>query len=458
MIDFLSNQYYYSPMETIDISQTEEVFTVSRLNREVRFILEGSFPLVWVDGEISNFVAPGSGHWYFSLKDANAQVRCAMFRPNNRKLGFQPKDGMHVILKGRVSLYEGRGDFQLLIEHMEEVGEGKLRQAFEALKKRLQAAGLFDPAHKKLLPAMPKTIGVITSPTGAAIRDILNVLERRFACLPIIIYPTLVQGDTAAPNIVKAINTANRRNECDVLILARGGGSLEDLWPFNEEIVANAIYQSNIPIISGVGHEIDFTIADFVADQRAPTPSAAAELVTPDSDELLQRLAQLTQGLQKQLKQKLAHLQQNLVWLNKNLQQQHPKRRLAEKIQQLDLFEMALFRLQNKLINDHQAHLKTLNAKLLGLTPQHRIRDLQSQTHLQAQHLKNRIRDLLQQQQQQIGRLAGKLDGLSPLATLKRGFSIATKNQRVLRSANEVSPGDKINVKLMEGELDCVVE
>ncbi len=402
-------------MNTIDISQSEEIYTVSRLNREVRFLLEGSFATLWVEGEISNFVAPNSGHWYFSLKDANAQIRCAMFRPQNRRIAFTPEDGMHVIIKARVSLYEGRGDFQLLVESVEEAGVGKLQQEFEALKKRLSAAGLFDPAHKKALPAFPTCVGVVTSPTGAAIRDILSVLKRRFSCVPIIIYPTLVQGELAAKNIVSAIQAANRRKECDVLILARGGGSLEDLWPFNEEIVAYAIHRSHIPTVSAVGHEIDFTIADFVADLRASTPSVAAELVTPDKEELLAAAAQNKRHLVHLTKQKLHHFQQNLIWIKKNLQQQHPKRRLAEQNQQLDLCELTLIRLQTKLLTQHQANLNTLQAKL---------------------------------------------DALSPFATFKRGFSIATraKDQKILCDAQEVKVGDKINLRLMKGNLECTVD
>lgn len=439
-------------------SQTGEIFTVSRLNREVRFMLEESFPLVWVEGEISNFMVPASGHWYFSLKDANAQVKCAMFRPLNRQLTFTPKNGMHVMLKTRVSLYEGRGDFQLIAEHMEEIGEGKLRRAFEALKMQLQQAGLFDPIHKKTFGIMPKKIGVITSATGAAIRDILSVLKRRFPSVPVIIYPTLVQGDTAAPTIVNAIQTANRRKECDVIIIARGGGSLEDLWPFNEEIVAHAIFQSEIPIISGVGHEIDFTICDFVADMRAPTPSAAAELITPHQDDLMQMLDQTNNRLVRRMQQNIQQFQQQLDWTNKHLQQQHPKRRLAEQTQRLNLYEAALSQLQTKLITLHYATLKTLEAKLLGFTPIHRIRSLDDNLNLQFQNIKNSMNTSLQKQRLQLGNLAAKLDGLSPLSTLSRGFSITTKNQHVLFSASEVQSGDKINVKLLRGELECEVK
>ncbi|MHB1947079.1 MAG: exodeoxyribonuclease VII large subunit [Gammaproteobacteria bacterium] len=446
-------------MEILDISHTDEIYTVSRLNREVRLVLEGSFATLWVEGEISNFVAPNSGHWYFSLKDPLAQIRCAMFRPQNRRLTFTPKDGMQVLIKARVSLYEGRGEFQLLAEYMEEAGVGKLRQEFEALKKRLSAAGLFAEEHKKKLPLLPKTIGVITSATGAAIRDILSVLQRRFACAVVIIYPTLVQGETAAPNIVKMIQLANQRKECDVLILARGGGSLEDLWPFNEEIVAHAIFQSVLPIISGVGHEIDFTIADFVADVRAPTPSAAAELIVPNIEEMLDSLELSKRHLLRLMKQKLQHFQQNLVWIKKHLQQQHPKRRLAEQAQRLDLAEMSLVRLQVKLLTAYQAKLHTLTARLYGTTPRHKIRELQHLLNHYVKIFSSSTLRALHKQQHALGSLAAKLDALSPLSTLKRGYAIATRDRdnHILLRASEVNTGDKIHVRLMEGELGCVV-
>ncbi len=447
-------------MQTIDISQSSEIYSVSQLAREVRFLLEDSFPAMWVEGEISNFAAPNSGHWYFSLKDSLAQVRCAMFKQQNRRLGFVLKDGMHVLLKARVSLYEGRGDFQLLVEHLEEAGEGRLRQEFEALKKRLSEAGLFDAAHKKALPTMPKKIGVITSPTGAAIRDILSVLKRRFSFAEIILYPTLVQGNAAAPNIVSAIQTANRRNECDVIILARGGGSLEDLWSFNEEIVARAIFQSQLPIISGVGHEIDFTIADFVADVRAPTPSAAAELVVPAIEELLESLQEDQNLFKRLIQQTLQHLKQNLVWTQKHLQQQHPKRKLTEQAQRLDLCEISLMRLQTKLIAANQAKLHRLEAILKGLTPNHKIRETRHHLNHFYKILQNSMLQTLQNEKQFFGNLAAKLDALSPLSTLKRGYAIVTRDtdQHVVQHANEVTPGDKILVQLNEGKLGCTVD
>lgn len=399
----------------IDISHAQEIYTISRLNREVRFLLEGTFPPLWVEGEISNFAAPNSGHWYFSLKDEFAQVRCAMFRPQNRKLNFVAKDGMHVIAKAQISLFEGRGEFQLLVDTLEEVGSGKLQKEFEALKKRLFEAGLFDEKHKKPLPRIPKKIGVITSATGAAIRDILNVLKRRSSCTPVMIYPTLVQGESAAANIVEAIRIANERAECDVLILARGGGSLEDLWPFNEEKVALSIHQSKLPIISGVGHEIDFTIADFVADVRAPTPSAAAELIAPHCQELLETLRQQLRVLYRCSTDKIVRLQNNVQWIYKHLLNQHPKNRITTQQQTLDQAELALLRLQQQIIKNYQTQLATY---------------------------------------------AASLDALSPLATLKRGFAIAARQQDlvILRNSNDTHVGDKIELTLMQGKLDCTVD
>ncbi len=442
------------------IEAQENLYTVSQLNREARQILEGCFPAVWVEGELSNFKAHSSGHWYFSLKDAQAQISCALFRGQNRKISFQPKDGLQVKIRGQVSLYEGRGSYQIIVDTMEEAGLGQLQKAFEALKKRLSEAGLFDPAHKKPLPTLPACIGVVTSPTGAAIRDILSILKRRFPGIPVIIYPTLVQGETAAAQIVNAIRSANRRKECEVLILARGGGSLEDLWPFNEEIVAQAIYHSELPVISGIGHEIDFTIADFVADKRAPTPSGAAEQVTPDRRELWLTLQQEKRHLVKQMLAKLGPLRQQLDWTQKNLQQQHPQRKLAEKTQLLDSYEAHLVRLQTQLLQERQAILKTCSARLLGLTPYHRINHQLQQLKLQQENFKTRIRTVLHQQQLQMSQAAATLDALSPLNTLSRGYAITARqtDHHILRSVDEVQKGDKVNVRLMKGSLDCVVE
>jgi exodeoxyribonuclease VII large subunit len=446
-------------MQTTDIEQSEKIYTVSRLNYEVRFLLEDTYPFVWVEGEISNFAAPHSGHWYFSLKDSTAQVRCAMFRGSQRKLTFSPKDGMHILIKARVSLYENRGEFQLIAEDMEERGEGKLRRAYEVLKKKLEAAGLFDPAHKKPLPGLPKRIGVITSATGAAIRDILTVLKRRYACVPVIIYPTLVQGAAAAPAIVNAIQVANRRNECDILILSRGGGPLEDLWPFNEERVAHAIYHCEIPIISGVGHEVDFTIADFVADKRAPTPSAAAEIATPDRTDLLQLLARSKQQILRRMQHKVSASQQEVSWIVKHLYQQHPKRKLTEKMQRLDFFEFSLVQLQTRLISKLQARSNDADLRLHRQIPIYRINTLQHQLNLCQQQLNNLAISQINKYHTRLANAAAKLDALSPLATLKRGYAIATtKDHHVLNDASKVKVSDEILVQLSIGSLTCVVE
>lgn len=446
-------------MQSIKSIPQEEVLTVSRLNQQAKSILENAFSSVWVEGEISNFAAPNSGHWYFSLKDASAQVRCAAFRASQRKLGFLPKDGMHVLVKARVSLYENRGEFQLIVEDIEERGEGKLRRAYELLKKKLEAQGLFDPLRKKVIPTFPKQIGVITSATGAAIRDILIVLKRRYPCVPVVIYPTLVQGEAAAPAIVQAIKTANLRQECDVLILARGGGSLEDLWPFNEESVAYAIDESKIPLISGVGHEVDFTIADFVSDRRAPTPSAAAEIATPNRAELLSLLTRHHQHLLRQANNKVLTFKQQMIWIQKHLQQNHPKRKLREQMQQLDYFELTFLQLQTKLINKYTAQLGLLSAKCQHQNPTQHILKCKHQLHLHDQMLNKVMALKLNQHKIELGSISSKLDALSPLSTLKRGYAIvADKNQHVIRFSKEVKAGDKITIQLFEGSLDSVVE
>jgi exodeoxyribonuclease VII large subunit len=294
-----------SPLERV-------IYSVSQLNDQVKDLLEHSFPPLWVEGEISNFSCPASGHWYLSLKDSQAQVRCAMFRNRNQGLGFQPKNGLQVLARGRPGLYAPRGEFQLILDQIEPAGEGALRRAFELLKQKLQAEGLFDETYKQALPTVPDRIGIITSPTGAALRDILNVLRRRFPLGQVVIYPVPVQGTEAAPAIVRALKTAAERQECDLLVVARGGGSLEDLWAFNEESVARAIHACPLPVVSGVGHEIDFTIADFVADLRAPTPSAAAELVSPDVAEWRTRLLRLPAQLAVQQGRRLQQLGQSL--------------------------------------------------------------------------------------------------------------------------------------------------
>ncbi|MGH8323548.1 MAG: exodeoxyribonuclease VII large subunit, partial [Steroidobacteraceae bacterium] len=318
------------------------VFTVSRLNREVRVLLERGLGVVWVEGELSNFSQPSSGHWYFSLKDRDAQLRCAMFRLKNSALGFTPKAGRQVLARGRISLYEPRGDYQLIVEHLEEAGVGALKREFERLKSTLAAEGLFALDRKRSLPRFPRRIGVVTSPSGAAIRDVLHVLGRRFPPAAVLIYPTPVQGAAAVPAIVEALQMACARAECDVLIIARGGGSLEDLWSFNDERVARAIYASSIPVVAGIGHEVDFTIADFVADARAPTPSGAAELVAPDRNACLEALARTAQRMSACVRRELRSVTARLEGTLVRLKLVHPGVRLAQQAQKLDELEQRL--------------------------------------------------------------------------------------------------------------------
>lgn len=385
-------------------------YTVAELNLAVRDLLEQQFDCVYVQGEISNFVCPASGHWYFSLKDDKAQIRCAMFSRANRNVPFHIEEGMQMQIFARVSLYTPRGDYQLIVESLEEIGDGALRRAFEQLKQTLAKQGLFAAKHKQVLPKFPRAIGVVTSSSGAALHDIINVLRRRCPLIPIIVYPTLVQGEAAAANIATMIKTANTRRECDVLIIGRGGGSLEDLWAFNEEIVARAIYASKIPTVSAVGHEVDITIADLVADQRAATPSVAAELVSPDSQEWQGVLLSLHRRLWCQLWQILKQKQQALIWLRKRLR--HPQQQLQERAQRLDYLWQILVKTQQQ---------------------------------------------LLAAQRQRIINCSHALDTMSPLATLDRGYTILQKSHVIVTTIEQVQTHDKISARVSNGVIDCIV-
>ncbi len=444
-------------MANMSITQPDTViYTVSALNQEVRQLLEYALPSIWIEGEISTLRTPGSGHYYFYLKDSHATVRCALFR-NRLTHALQLKDGMQVLVRAAVSLYEGRGDFQLIIEHIEEAGDGKLRRAFEALKQRLAAEGLFDAAHKKPLPTWPRRIGVITSPTGAAIRDILHVLQRRAGYLPVIIYPTAVQGAQAAGQIVQALQLANQRQECDVLIVARGGGSLEDLWPFNEESVARALFASSIPTITGIGHEIDITIADLVADQRAPTPSAAAEMVSPDSEQQRHTLEKLQQRLTYFISNELKHIDLLLHQLAKRLP--HPERRLHDHAQRLDALEQ---RLRLAWLH-HWRHKHTqLQHAILQLqqhSPALRIRATQVECSAITKRLQTAWQFQFTQLHNKLTHLMQTLDNASPLNILNRGYALATTQQgEILRDTTQVAVGDALQLRLARGVLQCVVK
>jgi exodeoxyribonuclease VII large subunit len=435
-----------------------DVYTVSRLNRAARAILEGSFPLLWVEGEISNLSRPSSGHWYFSLKDEAAQVRCAMFRNRNMYMKANPQNGDHVLLRVQVSLYENRGDYQLIVEHLEEAGDGALRRAFELLKQRLTNEGLFDAARKRPLPVLPQRIGVITSPHGAALRDVLSVLRRRYPTIPVLIYPTAVQGTGAAQEIATAVRLANTRSECDVLIVARGGGSLEDLWAFNEEAVARAIHASTIPVVTGVGHETDFTIADFVADQRAPTPSVAAEMVSPNRAEWQRRLTQLVQRVTGCMTAKLADGKRSLHWLTTRLQ--HPAQALARQAQRVDELELRMQRALLSQLHHSQQRLFTLRAQLWQHTPEHALRVRAHRYALLEQRLRSAQRDAMNFYKQRLMHAARALETVSPLATLGRGYALVRQfpSGTVVQSHAQVQPGESVEARLGHGRLICIVK
>jgi exodeoxyribonuclease VII large subunit len=438
-------------------SPERTVFTVSRLNREVKSLLEGSFPLLWVEGEISNLSRPASGHMYFSLKDAQAQVRCALFRGNQRGMGMAPRNGMQVLARARVTLYEGRGDFQLIVETLEEAGEGALRRAFELLKNRLAQEGLFDSSHKRPLPTLPKRIGVITSASGAVLHDILTTLKRRFPAIPVLLHPVPVQGEGAAEKIAAMIRLAGERRDCDALILARGGGSLEDLWAFNEEVVARAIYACPIPIACGVGHETDFTIADLVADARAPTPTAAAEMLSPNVSDWLAVLDQGARRLTRLVSDRLQNAQQKLDYLAARLV--HPRERLGRLAERLGGIAQRLRLAHFHALESAQQTLHTLHARLLRHNPQGLLRVQRLHcTHLRAQMI-TAMRHALERTQERTARAAHALDTLSPLTTLARGYAILEKpDGAIVRAASEVRPGEELHARLRRGSLDCTVK
>lgn len=440
----------------VSASAGRSIYTVSQLNRQIRQLLESEMGNIWLSGEISNFMCPSSGHWYFSLKDSKAQIRCAMFKGNNRSVRLQPKDGSQVLVRARLSLYEPRGDYQLIVELMEDAGEGLLKQKFDALKAKLDSQGLFAHTLKKPIPRSPKRIGIITSATGAAVKDILTVLKRRSPATEIIIYPSLVQGEEATMSLVGALAMANRRKEVDTLIIGRGGGSLEDLWCFNEEALALAIAASELPVISAVGHEVDTSISDLVADLRAPTPSAAAELVCSDQQVQQQQVQQLASRLSKAASLKLHQGKQKLVWITQRLTQQDPKQQLQRQSQRLDELQHRLVQAKLNRLNRYKHRLQSSGLKIRALAPNIQM----NQQHIS--HLNTRLiqamEQKLQQGQQALARQAASLDMISPLAVLGRGYSIAKKsNGEVIKHAEQVQVGDKIQIQLAEDSLNAQI-
>ncbi|WP_250461940.1 exodeoxyribonuclease VII large subunit [Microbulbifer litoralis] len=432
------------------------VLSVSDLNREVKQLLESSIPLLWVGGEISNFAAPSSGHWYFTLKDARAQVRCAMFRGRNRSVRFRPGNGREVLLRCRVSLYEGRGEYQLIVEHMEEAGLGALMRQLEELKARLQAEGLFDPARKKAMPFLPANIGIVTSPTGAAVRDMIQVLGRRYPAARIELWPVQVQGQGAAQQIAAAIDSAGRSGRHDLLIVGRGGGSLEDLWPFNEEMVARALAACPVPTISAVGHETDTTIADLAADLRAPTPSAAAEIASANAAELLQTLAALRQRLARTAQLQLRHLRQQVQLTGNRLR--HPREQLQNRAQRLDHLELRLKGAVQQLLHGRRRDLQTALRAFGHCHPERDIEIRRAQLQQAARQLAGAIEALLQRRGERLRHTVQLLHNVSPLAVLQRGYAIAQDEQgQVVKSYRELEVGQPLRVRLAEGSVSASV-
>ena len=439
--------------------QERRILSVSSLNREARRIVETGLGTVWVEGEISNLSRPSSGHLYWSLKDAEAQVRCAMFRMATRGLGFELANGQQILVRARASLYEARGEYQLIIDYVEEAGEGVLRRRFEELKRRLAAEGLFDAARKIALPKLPRRIGVITSPTGAALRDVLIALHRRFPATAVLIYPTPVQGVGAAEEIARTLALADRRADCDVLILTRGGGSLEDLWSFNEEVVARAIAAMKLPVIVGVGHEIDFTIADFVADLRAPTPSQAAELAVPDQREWLKRFGVCAQQLGLCTQRRIAAEQRHFAVLAHRLQRCNPGVQLRERAQRLDELEARLKRAVERRIEVRKLKLARLATAVAHASPAHRLTHARERWRTAQGDLRRALLRQVERTQQRLKLASRALTSLSPLATLERGYAIVTDaGGKVVTDSGTVKRGAAIDVRLARGGLAATVE
>lgn len=432
-----------------------DVYSVTRLNREVRMLLEQGLGAIWIEAELSNFSRPSSGHWYFSLKDRDAQVRCAMFRQRNLGVRFTPKDGQLVLARARVGLYEPRGEYQLIVEHLEEAGIGALRREFERLRDKLAAEGLFDTAHKRALPTLPRRIGIVTSPTGAALRDILHVLRRRFVAAEVLIYPCAVQGAAAVPEIVAAIEAASARAEVDVLIVARGGGSLEDLWAFNDERVARAIHGCSMPVVTGIGHEVDFTIADFAADRRAPTPSGAAELSVPDGAAWSATLTKLAQRFVQAVGRKLRDEQLQYQRMRQRLSLAHPGVRLTQSAQRLDEQEQRLVLTMRTRLALSAGKLSELHRRLGGVSPALRVTAVAARLQQSQTRLGNAALQVLQASQHRVELAQRALHAVSPLATLQRGYAIVTDahSGRLLVDASGVAADTEIEARLGRGRL-----
>lgn len=438
-------------------SNNQNILSVSQLNRSAKQLLETHLSLIWVEGEISNFAQPSSGHWYLTLKDRSAQVKAAMFRGRNQQVRFAPQNGLKVLVRARVSIYEGRGDYQLIIEHMQAAGAGDLQLQFEQLKAKLQEQGLFEAENKKQIPAHPARIGIISSATGAALHDILSVLSRRNPLAELKLFPTAVQGEAAPQQIINAIELANRHQACDVLLISRGGGSIEDLWAFNNEQLALCIASSNIPTVSAVGHEVDFTIADFVADLRAPTPSAAAELLSPDIEQMRLNIEGfqllLQQALQRQLKDKRQKLAATAARLR------HPGDKLQQQAQQLDQFEQRLIRNQKTAIDKHTERLANISLRLKQQSPSKAVSQNLVKVKSLAARLARSSEQLQHSRNTKLSHLADLLQGVSPLATMGRGYSVTRNAEgKIISNSSKIKEGDSISIQFHQGSADCTIK
>jgi exodeoxyribonuclease VII large subunit len=429
------------------------IWSVSALNFEIKTMLEKGIGTIWIEGEISNLARPASGHWYFSLKDNRAQLRAAMFKNRNGRVSFKPENGQQVLVRAQVTLYEARGEYQVIIDHMEEAGTGLLMQQYEALKKKLSAEGLFDASRKKKIPAQARHIGLITSASGAAIRDALSVIERRSPQSEVTVIATPVQGEQATPQIVRAIQQANRFAKCDVILLIRGGGSLEDLWCFNEEAVARAMYESKCPIVTGIGHEIDFTIADFVADFRAPTPSVAAETVTMDQYEVMTRFDILSARLTRQMQVQLLAQFERLMELEKRLYRFHPRRSMENLKQRMEFALARLKSFQTSLFVDRQNRLNLAMEQFSHYNPKARMLSARDQLDNLEHHLLIAMKNRLELKRHQFKLQARTLDNMSPLKTLSRGFATVIKNKALISSVTQLKSDDAIEIRFKDGEI-----
>ncbi len=434
-------------------NNSEAIWSVSALNFEIKTLLEKGVGTIWIEGEISNLSRPASGHWYLTLKDERAQLRAAMFKNRNSRVLFKPENGQQVLVRVQVTLYEARGDFQIIIDHMEEAGAGRLMQQYEALKKRLASEGLFDSSHKRKIPAQARHIGLITSASGAAIRDALSVIARRSPQSEVTVFDTPVQGVQATPRIINAIQQANRFGQCDVLLLIRGGGSLEDLWCFNEESVAQAIYASECPIVTGIGHEIDFTIADFVADHRAPTPSVAAETVTMDQYEVMTRFDVLSSRLLRLMQLRLQSQLDRLSEIEQRLFRFHPERSMQELKQRMQFVLSRLKMVQSTLILQRLNRFSLAREQFRHLNPQATIPALQQQIERLRHQLELASRNQLEEHQHRFKLQARSLDNLSPLKTLSRGFATISKEQTLINSVTQLQRDDEIVIRLQDGKV-----